>query len=111
MLLDRPRPRSVPCSTGASSPASGTRPPNDSVSRVKIAVAAATEICCPMTWKISAPNRPIAGSRRTQASGSKSGRASMTRASTGSAACSQANPVRISCARAVVTVQLGLSRP
>jgi hypothetical protein len=71
--------------------------------RAKIAVAAITEICCPMTWKTSAPNRSIAGSLRTQTSGSKSGRSSITRASTGSAACSQASPVRISCARAVAT--------
>jgi hypothetical protein len=35
----------VPWSTAASSPAPGTRPPNRSVRRAKIAVAAITEIC------------------------------------------------------------------
>jgi hypothetical protein len=65
---------------------------NRSVRRTKIAVAAITEVCWPMIWKTKAPNRPVAGSLLIQTSGSKFGRSSITWASTGSAACSQASP-------------------
>src|SRR6185312_6418104 len=44
-----------------------------------------TDSCCPVTWNSSAPYRSIGGSWVIHARGSKSGRSSMSRASTGSA--------------------------
>ena len=45
----------------------------------------ATDSCWPVTWNTSAPYRSIAGSCSIHPRGSKSGRSSMSRASTGSA--------------------------
>jgi hypothetical protein len=52
--------------------------------RARVRRAAGTDSCWPVTWNSRAPNRSIGGSWATHALGSKSGRSSMSRASTGS---------------------------
>jgi hypothetical protein len=48
---------------------------------------AETESCWPVTWNSRAPYKSIGGSSAIHARGSKAGRSSMSRASTGSALC------------------------
>src|SRR6266576_1115009 len=50
-----------------------------------IARVEATDSCCPATWKTSVPKASSGGSSSIQARGRKPGRASIRRASTGSA--------------------------
>ena len=53
--------------------------------RARVRRVAATDSCWPVTWNSRAPNRSIGGSWASHARGSKSGRSSISRASTGSA--------------------------
>src|SRR6266581_3046189 len=80
-----PAERSLPESTPSSSVGEGRWPPNRTAIRARVRRVAGTESCCPVTWNSRAPYRSIGGSRAIHARGSKAGRSSMSRASTGSA--------------------------
>ena len=82
---ESPAARSWSGSTLSSSAGSGRCPPNMAWMRARVRRVAATDSCWPVTWNSRAPNRSIGGSWDIQALGSKSGRSSMSRASTGSA--------------------------
>ena len=82
---DSPASRSLPGSTPSSSAGEGRWPPNRSSMRARVRRVAGTDSCWPVTWNSSAPYRSIGGNWAIHARGSKSGRSSMSRASTGSA--------------------------
>ena len=82
---DRPAWRRLTGSTASSSAGDGRWPPNRVSMRARVRRVAATDSCCPVTWKSRAPYRSMGGSSAIQACGSKSGRSPMSRARTGSA--------------------------
>ena len=82
---EKPLSRSTCGSAASSSAGDGRCPPNRSCRCEMIARVEATDSCWPATWKTSVPKASSGGSSSIQARGRKSGRASISRASTGSA--------------------------
>ena len=82
---EKPLSRSTCGSAARSSAGDGICPPNRSCRCEMIARVEATDSCWPATWKTSVPKESSGGSSSSQARGRKSGRASISRLSTGSA--------------------------